>query len=142
MDEARPPWRDRGRLAHTAAMKITLTAALALALLTSGCTAPGGRDPSSRVMPARVFGAEAVPVREAFMTPETVQDEIDSVASWRSPEGTTWLIATAKETHRLVVYDGDTGRTLRGFGARGDRPGEFNRPNGIAVHGDLRGVRG
>jgi 3-phytase len=137
MDFTPPPWRDRAGLAHTAAMKISLTAALALALLIAGCSAPGGRDPSSRVMPARVFGAEAVPVREAFMTPETMQDEIDSVASWRSPGGQTWLIATAKETHRLVVYDGDTGETLRGVGARGDQPGQFNRPNGIAVHGDL-----
>jgi 3-phytase len=137
MDFTPPPWRDRAGLAHTAPMKISLTAALALALLIAGCSAPGGRDPSSQVMPARVFGAEAVPVREAFMTPETVQDEIDSVASWRSPGGQTWLIATAKETHRLVVYDGDTGETLRGVGARGERAGEFNRPNGIAVHGDL-----
>jgi 3-phytase len=131
------PWRDAGPPAHTPVMKTTLTAALALALLTAGCTAPGARDPSSRVMPARVFGAEAASVPESFMTPETVADEIDSVASWQSPEGQTWLIATAKETHLLVVYDGDTGRELRRFGERGDGPGQFNRPNGIAVRGDL-----
>jgi 3-phytase len=118
-------------------MKTTLTAALSLALLTAGCTGPDARDPSSRVMPARVFGAEATSVPESFMTPETVADEIDSVASWRSPDGRTWLIATAKETHLLVVYDGDTGQELRRFGERGDRAGQFNRPNGIAVHGDL-----
>ncbi len=118
-------------------MKTTLTAAISLALLIVGCTAPGARDPSSRVMPTRVFGAEAVAVKESFMTPETVQDEIDSVASWRSPEGQTWLIATAKETHQLVIYDGDTGQTLRRFGSKGDGPGQFNRPNGIAVQDRL-----
>lgn len=136
-DNPRPHGGTRFALRILGTMKITPTAALCLALLTAGCTTPDARDPSSRVMPARVFGAEAVPVREAFMTPETVQDEIDSVASWRSPEGQTWLIATAKETHQLVVYDGDSGQTLRNFGAKGEQPGQFNRPNGIAVHGDL-----
>ncbi len=118
-------------------MKTHLAACLCLALLNAGCATPGPRDPSSAVVPVRVFGAEATSVPEAFMTAETVQDEIDSVASWRSPGGQTWLIATAKETHQLVVYDGDTGRTLRSVGGKGERPGQFNRPNGIAVHGDL-----
>jgi len=36
-----------------------------------------------------------------------------------------------------VIYDGDTGNTLRHFGSEGDGPGQFRRPNGIAVHGDL-----
>ncbi|WP_227977936.1 phytase [Arenimonas daejeonensis] len=84
-----------------------------------------------------VFGAEATPVRESFITPSTPEHEIDSVASWSAGDGRTWLIATAKETHQLVVYDGDTGQPLRGFGRRGDKPGQFNRPNGLAVHGDL-----
>ena len=49
-------------------MKTALTAALALSLLTAGCSSTGGSDPSSRVMPTRVFGAESVPVREASST--------------------------------------------------------------------------
>lgn len=118
-------------------MKITLTTTLAVALLAAGCTAPGTRDPSSGPLPARVFGAESVAVKESFTTPETPEEEIDSVATWRHPDGRTWLIATAKETHRLVVYDGDTGEPLRTFGGKGGRAGQFNRPNGIAVHGDL-----
>ena len=117
-------------------MKITLGPALLLVLVATGCAGPAARDPSSREMP-RVFGAEATPVVESFLTPSTPQDEIDSVASWSVGDGHTWLIATAKETHQLVVYDGDTGETLRQFGRRGDKAGEFNRPNGIAVHGDL-----
>ena len=117
-------------------MKIILGSALLLALIATGCAGPAARDPSSREMP-RVFGAEATPVVESFLTPSTPQDEIDSVASWSVGDGHTWLIATAKETHRLVVYDGDTGEALRQFGHRGDKAGEFNRPNGIAVHRNL-----
>lgn len=117
-------------------MKIKPATAALLALTLAGCAGQAARDPSSREMP-RIFGAEAVAVAEGFVTPSTPEDEIDSVAAWTSADGQTWLIATAKETHRLVVYDGDTGQPLRTVGSRGDKPGQFNRPNGIAVHGDL-----
>lgn len=117
-------------------MKIKPATTLLLALTLAGCAGQAARDPSSREMP-RIFGAEAVAVAEGFVTPSTPEDEIDSVAAWSSADGLTWLIATAKETHRLVVYDGDTGQPLRTVGGRGDKPGQFNRPNGIAVHGDL-----
>ena len=117
-------------------MKMTSGSTLFLALAIAGCAGQPGRDPSSRDMP-KVFGAEAVAVKESFITPATPEDEIDSVVSWSADQGRTWLIATAKETHQLVVYDGDTGAAVRTFGKRGKEPGEFNRPNGIAVFGDL-----
>ena len=109
----------------------------ALALLATACASgpAGQRDPSSRAMP-RVFGAEAVSMQERWTSPASPADEIDSLAAWRRPDGGTWLVATAKETHSLVVYDGDTGERLRSVGGRGEAPGEFNRPNGIAVQGD------
>lgn len=76
-------------------------------------------------------------VAEAFVSAESpTKDELDSLATWRHPDGTTWLIATAKSSHRLVVFDADTGARLREFGAKGSEPGQFKRPNGIAVHGD------
>src|SRR5690606_29699379 len=62
---------------------------------------------------------------------------IDSVASWTAPDGQILLLATAKSTHRLVVYDGDTGEFVRHVGERGAGEGQFDRPNGIAVVDDL-----
>jgi 3-phytase len=60
----------------------------------------------------------------------------DSPASWTAPDGSIWLIATAKATDRLVLYRGDTGETLRGVGGSGSEAGQFERPNGIFVIGD------
>lgn len=81
--------------------------------------------------------ADVHEVAEAFRTVMTPEDNIDSVASWTAPDGSLWLVATAKATDRLVVYDGATGATLRHVGSTGDAPGEFRRPNGIAIAGDL-----
>lgn len=81
--------------------------------------------------------AEVAVVAEAFMTTMTPDDNIDSVASWQSADGTTWVFATAKSTDRLVVYDGDNGETLRTLGSPGIQAGEFLRPNGVFVIDDL-----
>jgi 3-phytase len=87
---------------------------------------------------ARTGGTiDAATVPEAFATPMTPDDNIDSVASWTAPDGQVLLLATAKSTHRLVVYDGTTGELVRHIGERGADAGQFDRPNGIAVVGDL-----
>lgn len=91
----------------------------------------GGADP----LLAQSGIAHAV-VPEAFTSPATPDDNVDSPATWSAPGGATWVIATAKEGKGLVVYDGDTGATLRTVGTEGPAPGQFSRPNGIAVHGD------
>jgi 3-phytase len=80
---------------------------------------------------------DAARVPEAFATPMTPDDNIDSVASWTAPDGGVLVLATAKATHRLVVYDGATGAFVRHVGERGAGPGQFDRPNGIAVVDDL-----
>lgn len=72
-------------------------------------------------------------VVETFLSPMTPEDNIDSPAAWAAPDGSHWLLATAKATDKLLVYDGQSGRLLRQFGARGSAPGEFKRPNGVAV---------
>ncbi len=88
--------------------------------------------------PASAAAARSVAtVAEAFLTPMTPADNIDSPASWTAPDGRQWLIATAKTTHKLVVYDGQTGAHLRDVGSQGAAPGQFDRPNGIAVIDDL-----
>lgn len=75
-------------------------------------------------------------VDEAFLTAATPVENIDSPASWRTPDGKRWLIATGKASDRLVVYDGDTGATLRTVGGPGTALGQLQRPNGIAVIDD------
>lgn len=101
----------------------------------AGCREQG----PAQTAPGTAPGAEPriVLVREAFVTSARREDEIDSVAAWAHPEGDTWVIATAKASQRLLVFDGDSGEFLQAIGGRGTGPGEFNRPNGIAVHGDL-----
>lgn len=76
-------------------------------------------------------------VAEAFVTAATPDDNIDSPAVWRAPNGRLWLFATAKQGGSLVVYDGDQGASVARYGREGDGLGEFRRPNGIAVLGDL-----
>ncbi|HZV39490.1 MAG TPA: phytase [Pseudoxanthomonas sp.] len=76
-------------------------------------------------------------VPEAWHSAPSPGDELDSLAVWPSETGTPWVIATAKSSHRLVVFDGDSGQRLRTVGERGQQPGQFDRPNGVAVFGDL-----
>jgi 3-phytase len=76
-------------------------------------------------------------INETFLTPLTPDDNVDSPASWTAPDGQSWLIATAKSTHRLLVYRGDTGELLRTVGEQGTAPGQFDRPNGVFVIDNL-----
>lgn len=76
-------------------------------------------------------------VREAFITPLTPDDNVDSPALWHAPSGAAVLLATAKQTGRLVRYDGDTGAANGSVGTAGSQPGQFDRPNGIFVVDDL-----
>jgi 3-phytase len=111
-------------------------ATAALALLLAACAGQAPRPAPAALAPP-ASSAPPVEVAEAYVTVATPEDEIDSVAAWLSPAGDTWVIATAKQSNRLVVYDGDTGATLRTFGGSGEGPGQFHRPNGIAVYADL-----
>jgi 3-phytase len=78
------------------------------------------------------------PVRlaEAFLTPMDTLDDVDSPAAWRGPEGQLLLLATAKGSHVVMAYDGETGALVGRMGSRGAAPGQFERPNGIFVHDD------
>lgn len=76
-----------------------------------------------------------VVVAEAFLTADTPDDNIDSPASWMQ-DGRRMLVATAKATDLLVVYDGDTGERLRAVGGPGAALGQLQRPNGVATVDD------
>ena len=104
----------------------------ALALGACATRPPPPAPPTS--VTAAAFVAVTVP--ERYVSDESPDDELDSLATWVAEDGRTWLIATAKATHRLVVFDADSGERVREVGGHGDAPGRFNRPNGVAVHGD------
>ena len=76
-----------------------------------------------------------VVVKEAFVTPATPEENIDSPASWLQ-DGKRMLVASAKATDQLVVYDGDTGQRLRTVGGTGTALGQLQRPNGVATIDD------
>jgi 3-phytase len=105
-----------------------------LLLLLAACSAAPvvDRAPAAAVPAA----PHVLRIAEAWESAETPAEELDSLASWPTDDGRTWLIATGKSSHRLVVYDGDTGAQLRTVGGEGAAPGRFKRPNGIAVYGD------
>ena len=75
-------------------------------------------------------------VPERYVSASDPRDELDSLATWPTEDGGLWLIATAKSTHSLVVFDARTGERLRSVGSKGAAAGQFLRPNGIAVFGD------
>ncbi|MCC6559887.1 MAG: phytase [Xanthomonadales bacterium] len=98
------------------------------------------REPDERSDATPSFataGMDHAAIAEAFLTESTAADNVDSPAAWRAPDGRTWLFATAKEGGGVLIYDGDDGHLLRRIGREGDAAGEFRRPNGISVVGDL-----
>ena len=76
-------------------------------------------------------------IAEAWISAELPGEAMDSLAAWPHPDGRTWLIASAKDGQRLLVFDADTGARIGASGGPGNGPGQFLRPNGIAVAGDL-----
>ena len=132
------PDRIFSRYPHTSRMRKRLLAGASAALFLAACsTLP---QPAPSAPPAAAATPAAAPtvhgIAEAWVSAETPAEELDSLATWTGEDGSTWLIATGKSSHRLVVYDAETGRQLRTFGSEGSGPGQFNRPIGIAVYGD------
>lgn len=126
----------------TSVLRATLAAAslMLLAACTATPVATIEREPDERGTAEPMLATSGVAhavVREAFVTPLTPEDNVDSPALWRSPSGAAVLLATAKKTSRLVRYDGDTGAAVGTIGTAGKGSGQFERPNGIFVVDDL-----
>lgn len=104
--------------------------ALSGSFAVAGCT-------GNHTLPVTSGTIELHRIEEEFISAGTRPDNIDTPALWHAPGGGAWLLATAKSTDRLIVYDAATGETLGSIGRSGGGPGEFRRPNGIIVIGDL-----
>ena len=126
-----------GLFSHNFAMPIPrlLAALLCGALLASCASTPAPVRTS--VSPVSGVARPSVEVPEHFVTAPSPEDELDSLAAWSTADGQVRVIATAKSTHRLVVYDGDSGERLGEAGGKGREPGSFTRPNGVQVYADL-----
>ncbi len=103
---------------------------LLLPSLLAACAAPL-QHPDPPPEPGDGLAATVVP--GSFATPRESGLELDSLASWVSPEGAPWLIASAKKAGLLLAFNGETGAEFARIG--GDAP--FAGPNGVAVFGDL-----
>ena len=115
--------------------KPALLLAATAALLTA-CTVAPPRPVAPAAATATLPAPSVQRVTERYVSDAMPEEELDSLATWTTEDGRTWVIATAKSTHRLVVFDGDSGQRLRTFGEEGSGSGQFYRPNGVAVHGD------
>lgn len=79
------------------------------------------------------IAVEPVVVAERFRT-TAPHGESDSLAVWRDPDASAaWLFVTDKHGDRVQIFDAATGQHLRDLGASGTQPGQFHRPNGVAV---------
>lgn len=72
---------------------------------------------------------------EAWVGAVTPEDNVDGPAIWFSADGPR-IIASAKETDVLIVYDAITGATLTRVAGPGTDLGQLERPNGVLVLGD------
>lgn len=109
-----------------AGSRFLLALPITLVLGVGGCAGRAG--------PPDLDGLPIVP--EQWTSPYDAASDLDSPAYWSDPAG-SWVIVTAKGTDDLWVFDASTGDLLRRVGEEGDAPGQFDRPNGIAVVGDL-----
>lgn len=115
--------RDRAAVARVG--PLIRASLLSLAMLASGCAVV---DRGYRQLPV---------VQERYVTALLPADNVDSMSVYAPPEGGAQVIATAKETDQLLVFDAGDGRLLRRVGGPGVAPGQLQRPNGIAISGDL-----
>lgn len=80
--------------------------------------------------------ADSIPViAEAWVSSIDTLDNVDGPAIWFSDSGPR-IIASAKATDVLIVYDAITGVVLRRVAGPGKALGQLDRPNGVLVLGD------
>jgi len=102
---------------------------VALGILGSVALQSAPADSNSAVINA------ALVIEERYITALEPEANIDSVAV--APGEPAVLYATAKATDVVKVFDASTGTELTELGGSGKSPDSYERPNGVAVAGDL-----
>src|SRR3546814_21176474 len=92
---------------------------IAAALCLSACTTTA---PLATQAPTASPASPTVLVPERYVSADNPGDEIDSLATWPTEDGHAWLVANAKSSPSLLVFDADTGQRLRRLGGKGERP--------------------
>lgn len=99
-------------------------------IVSSACARDSGSDA------AATAATDSIPViTEAWVSAIDTIDNVDSPTFWFSADGPR-VIATAKATDVLIVYDAVTGAALQRIGGPGTGEGQLERPNGLVVLGD------
>lgn len=114
-------------MAETTLHVLTAAALLGAAACT-GSSVSDIADPS--VSPAGV-----VVIDEAWLSVGDTAWDVDTPALW-TDGSRSLVVVTAKATHDLKLFDGVDGSFVRSIGTPGQRPGQFQRPNGVIVEGD------
>ena len=65
--------------------------------------------------PARISEAR---INEAWISEDLAGEEMDSLAVWQRSDGPDWLIASAKQGQRLLVFDAETGARIGAHGGK------------------------
>lgn len=111
---------------------------LTLTLLLTGTLLVGCGNAKNEETESETDGASApVVLTETYLTERNENDNVDSPAIWHGPEGQHWLIATAKSTDKLLVYNAIDGSYIREVGGTGTEAGQLARPNGIYIMDNL-----
>jgi 3-phytase len=113
---------------------MTIMRVLAVAWLAAlaGCAATDAGFHVNRA----ALDVPVVTVAEAWRSPEFPRERLDSLSTWIDPEGREYVLATAKDGERVVVYSATNGEVLRHLGAA-EGPERLRRPNGIANAGGV-----
>lgn len=96
--------------------------------------AGGGADAEVPPAPEPLPVVALSPLWETVARPE---EGFAGLAVWPGAGQRPWLVVAAAASHRLVLFDAESGELLREVGALGDRAGSFREPVAVAVGGDL-----
>ncbi len=72
-------------------------------------------------------------IRETWASDPAYTSRLDSVTSCRLRDRRVLLFASSIAGNRIDIYDAATGSLVTSYGSKGDKPGQFNRPNGVAA---------
>jgi 3-phytase len=72
-------------------------------------------------------------IKESFVSKKDKKANIDSLIIYIDKKH-NYVVATAKQTHQLYVYDAIKGAILKKIGSKGVKKLQFHRPNGIGLY--------